>query len=659
MSHSANPGRAKSCTECRQVKLACDAKKTWPNACTRCVTRKLDCKRDASFRRVPTRKKFEEVSNELEALRAKVDSSQATARSRAFSVETRSPTTSWIPPTSRQNSTQAVSPQFAFMDDLPQWLCVDPKNETQPYFLEAVALEPESAVELLKHFERYYFREVPVMDKIESISEFMESSPLLFWSIMLVSAQWHDDLSYLYQQLLGPHHRLLSQILEDAIESVQVVQALLILSLWPVPRRTQSSDPRWNYINLAMSAASQMNIHQPLSKSEAFQWFSGWTNTDLSATKVAIKAAIWLALFHTNVQISTFLGLAPQQCAASQLRGIVVLCHASELNLPDALVAKTKIQRQVARYIVQLDGASGSTALQSLTAMFGEELENTKATHHLRWSKELEIDLQAAKLNLYATAIVALDAPAQSLDHIRAEQSCIVLLYHQGLAAASELISAFSELQRSYIPSDINAKRSSHEISGAKELLYLPKPYFTNLYFAATFMLKFLVAQPHASPLDREVAINQVSAAHRILSDFPNGRDHKRAALLIEIISRMTRSGGLGMDFDIKTRMGASFIYDASWKAAAFRHRDPETGFTAPLSTWKKMNDVTDLPPEPVRQPESIIRFNHTASSAQGSDSIEDIDAFMQMDQGWDWGLWDDQLFDSLARGTSFEATGI
>lgn len=49
-------GRAKSCTCCRQAKVACDARRTPTGQCSRCRLKQLDCRFDANFKRVSTRR---------------------------------------------------------------------------------------------------------------------------------------------------------------------------------------------------------------------------------------------------------------------------------------------------------------------------------------------------------------------------------------------------------------------------------------------------------------------------------------------------------------------------------------------------------------------------------------------------------------------------
>ncbi|KAF2662882.1 hypothetical protein K491DRAFT_6097 [Lophiostoma macrostomum CBS 122681] len=54
--------RAKSCTACRQVKLRCNLRETFPGPCARCVGRKQECKIDPHFKRVTTLSPFGSAS---------------------------------------------------------------------------------------------------------------------------------------------------------------------------------------------------------------------------------------------------------------------------------------------------------------------------------------------------------------------------------------------------------------------------------------------------------------------------------------------------------------------------------------------------------------------------------------------------------------------
>ncbi len=169
--------------------------------------------------------------------------------------------------------------------------------------------------------------------------------------------------------------------------------------------------------------------------------------------------------------------------------------------------------------------------------------------------------------------------------------------------------------------------------------------------------LIFSVAVPRASQTDREIAINHVAAAHKIFSDLEVSREHKRSALLIEIIGRMTRSGGLLATLHVTSRLGASLIYDCTLHAALLRNKNPQTGELASGQTWVTISESADLPPAPEEMAGymSALSSNSRQGSGSGSDASPMLENYMQMDQAWMWGMWDDQIFDSLAQGTAFE----
>lgn len=303
---------------------------------------------------------------------------------------------------------------------------------------------------------------------------------------------------------------------------------------------------------------------------------------------------------------------------------------------------------------------------------------------------------------------------------------------HLGLAAASSLISIMSSLHSAPSPSTPPAiTQSPHVTDGSSHLLFYPKPYFTSAFYATIFLLKFLSTQPDASQLDRQSAINHITTAHQLFNAFGAGRDHKRAALLIEVLGRMTRSNiGTGVpSITIRSRLGASLIYDATWVAALYRKgklgEDPtlqeqsqqqpsrgkqredrdDPGVTteevAPPGNvqalgWLTLDERNHLPPAP----EQLPSYKRTlSSSASGSGSVsgptggggevgqsprtnmmaaasattlypqhhldqqqlgDEVNLSMDLEQGWTWGMWDNELYDELAvAGVSMGDVGV
>jgi hypothetical protein len=144
---------------------------------------------------------MEEFTNELNTLRAKADAAHALV----------TPTTLGITGDRKQSTSKSspgAIPQVEFEETdtaSSQWLNIDHSLETQSRSLELITLTPETILELLSHFEVYYYPHLPILEPIESTSALVEKSPLLFWTIILTSCQWHPTLNYLYQQMIAPH----------------------------------------------------------------------------------------------------------------------------------------------------------------------------------------------------------------------------------------------------------------------------------------------------------------------------------------------------------------------------------------------------------------------------------------------------------------------
>ena len=348
--------------------------------------------------------------------------------------------------------------------------------------------------------------------------------------------------------------------------------------------------------------------------------------------------------------------MPPHLCTPSQLDEIHQICLDADSLLPRSFLAYTEIQRQIGRYTAQLDGIIDNHAQQSLTSFLDRELESIKTSYYDVWSPELEMQLEAAKLNLYALCFVNEQrlAPQSSASRSRVS-TYSQLIWQQGLMAASRLISTFADIHTNTTDLPESITYSAVTGSGSSHLLFYPKPYFTSLYFATVFLLRYLVTQPHASQQDREQAINHLSTSHRIFSALGCSRDHKRAGLLIEVLGRMTRSGGLPPNLHIKSRLGASFVYDSTVNAGLYRNRDPQTGQLVRPNTWLTFNESANLPPAPEQLADYTAALSSNSKSGSNSDESPLLETYMQMDEGWTWGMWDDQIFDSLGMGTAFQ----
>lgn len=104
----------------------------------------------------------------------------------------------------------------------------------------------------------------------------------------------HDGL---YEQLCSVHSQLLGEVLHQAIQSLETIHAFLLLCLWPIPKLRNSYDPSWNYIGLAIQAATSLNCHNPLENDQVIAHYKGASDTSAAEMNPAVQAMTWLYCF--------------------------------------------------------------------------------------------------------------------------------------------------------------------------------------------------------------------------------------------------------------------------------------------------------------------------------------------------------------------------
>ena len=260
----------KTCTECKQVKLRCNSRATFPAPCTRCSTRHLQCSVDASFRRTPARKRVEDMARELEAFKSQNIEEHRT---------TPSPSTVGL----SSNPPECVSSYSGAA-------MVDDKDlHADTFQLMTFIIDRESVIDCFRLFAGFFYPHFPTINPIISIAAIHSSSPLLFWTIIAIvlSKKIRPEHLTLFNQLEPLYKsQLATQILKAPLP-LQSIQAILYLIMWPFPVEKQPHDPSWLYSGIAIHASLNMGLHRfiPLN-----------TNSE----SLRIRVSTWLACFFSN-----------------------------------------------------------------------------------------------------------------------------------------------------------------------------------------------------------------------------------------------------------------------------------------------------------------------------------------------------------------------
>ncbi|KIW97452.1 uncharacterized protein Z519_01036 [Cladophialophora bantiana CBS 173.52] len=279
--------KAKACTRCRQWKVGCDANISGPEGCTRCQEHGLPCVFDSAFQRTPKRRKLAEMQVELAELR-KLASSRVTSSAERETGNTapQAPTSTSLIPQSMPSLTvwpATTGPEPATIltsePDL-QGLCIADK------YIGDIHLAASHVNEL---FRIYFARCHPYLpfSMSRSIETIYERCVTLFWVICAVAS---PDTAR--SQFEGPIRGLISDVLDPAKGStVEMVQAILILCMWPFPFTNQRTDSSFIYSGIATQISLSIGLHRPASDADF------GNETSERYVDEEIRRTTWLACF--------------------------------------------------------------------------------------------------------------------------------------------------------------------------------------------------------------------------------------------------------------------------------------------------------------------------------------------------------------------------
>jgi hypothetical protein len=286
--------RAKACVRCRQWKVGCDADVEGANGCTRCRNLGLTCTFNSNFRRTPKRRRLIELQNEVAHLKE-----LNSALSRGNSIDTDivtlpSVTTAWL----NESECAATIPANGDQDESLQH--TTPSLQGYSTFDKSIGDVHLTATQVNELFRIYFTRCHPYLPfkMHRSPDQVYEKCPLLFWTICATASA---DIPRM--QFEDPVRNQICRILDPSLSTVEVVQALLILCMWPFAFVSQKSDPSFIYGGIATQIALQIGLHRP-AIDYPLNSDSGSGNEDEE-----IRSTTWIACFIVNQILASRLGV--------------------------------------------------------------------------------------------------------------------------------------------------------------------------------------------------------------------------------------------------------------------------------------------------------------------------------------------------------------
>jgi hypothetical protein len=138
------------------------------------------------------------------------------------------------------------------------------------------------------------------LQPVNSLSDLLTRSLLLFWSIILAASQQQDRFAGIYREVANEHEGLLSPVLQKAIRQIETIHALLLLCLWPIPRRHYFDNPAWNYAGLATNAVIQLQCQCPMDYGDEQNAWPGFSPRAEDEVDMADRARPWLGCFRVG-----------------------------------------------------------------------------------------------------------------------------------------------------------------------------------------------------------------------------------------------------------------------------------------------------------------------------------------------------------------------
>lgn len=323
-----------SCTFCRQHKIKCNASENFPNPCERCKKMGLKCEIDPEFR--PRKgSQIQSLKLDVDELKAKIE--MLTKNESLLTQALNQHNLNMLPsqqspghvplhmaPQPRVFSSPAnVSPipsitsiqQNAPLtqensDNSPSTMNTpDHVEEYQPiseFILGDVTLPLNKANELHDKFMTKHLPFLPIIIS-RSATELYHKSQLLFWAVIL-TASLSEPEPTLYMSLAS----LIKQLAIETCwiktpRSTHVIQALIILSIWPLPNEKVLDDCSYRFIGLAKNLSLQLGLHRG---GEFIQEFSR-NQVSLGPDAERWRTRSWLAVFFCEQFWSSLLGLPP------------------------------------------------------------------------------------------------------------------------------------------------------------------------------------------------------------------------------------------------------------------------------------------------------------------------------------------------------------
>lgn len=295
--------RNTACVSCRDSKVKCNSSAVPGQPCQRCAKLKLSCVVDKSHKRVSKRSKFEELVQEVQNIKQAVGPRPPSATMTATATATAQLPLPPIPqPPSQQLSpaldhgrlfptapfSSAATPLASIASfsapapprviPVPDASPVAPAptpsgaslatpssstgtgRPSQPRALKSRVFAGQDIDFYFDQYFEYYHPYLPIV-RMREPDAIYNSGPLLFWIIMVTACRRTSHEGGVFDFLIDAVKADVWEAVSDPPMPLATINALLILSAWPLPTIRFMKDPSSIYASMLMNSCYLLGIH--------------------------------------------------------------------------------------------------------------------------------------------------------------------------------------------------------------------------------------------------------------------------------------------------------------------------------------------------------------------------------------------------------------
>ncbi|KUJ11501.1 uncharacterized protein LY89DRAFT_226498 [Mollisia scopiformis] len=313
-----NPKKQKriACRECRQAKLKCDKSSNTAEPCARCRKLSLECRVETEYKRYNKKIRINDLAEEIERLRSSVTGSGASTAQPILGPGLSYTSRQIVdPPHLQQGQSPQDSPIHVPEVSLntappgqrpfspPRDISQDRHTADQARSIGFVQLSPEQIKDLFQIFFEHHHHFLDIIDSSLTPESCYASSPLLFWAIISVAARHYDKRPKLLSSLSQHVTSLIWNTISVMPHSRYTIQAILLISLWPFPTNSMTTDISFMLVNMAKTASMQLGLHRP----EVVQDFLR-VKTRLDPVQFQKAVKLWAGCYIASQCVSASIG---------------------------------------------------------------------------------------------------------------------------------------------------------------------------------------------------------------------------------------------------------------------------------------------------------------------------------------------------------------